>query len=96
MIKNNFDFPVHYITPTGGLYFWVALPDKAKTGFKSRVFQQALKKKVIYVPGEICYADDPYFKKPTNELRISFGYSEETDISAGIKRLGDAIRESIS
>ena len=95
-IKNNFDFPVHYITPTGGLYFWVALPDKAKTGFKSRVFQQALKKKVIYVPGEICYADDPYFKKPTNELRISFGYSEETDISAGIKRLGDAIRESIS
>ena len=43
----------------GGLYFWARLPKGVSTGVKSKVFQTALKNDVLYVPGEICYADDP-------------------------------------
>ncbi len=43
----------------GGLYFWARLPKHVSTGVKSKVFRTALKNDVLYVPGEICYADDP-------------------------------------
>ncbi len=72
----------------GGLYFWARLPEKISAGVKSKVFQTALKNDVLYVPGELCYADDPTRRKPDHELRLSFGSASEANIRAGIKRLG--------
>ena len=72
----------------GGLYFWARLPEKISTGVKSKVFQTALKNDVLYVPGELCYADDPSRAKPSNEMRISFGSASEENIRKGIARLG--------
>lgn len=94
-IKQHFDFTIQYQAPRGGLYFWVALSEKMKTGFKSKIFKEALKNNVLYVPGELCYADDPEYKKPKNQLRISFGYAGEYEITEGIKRLSHAIRSVI-
>ena len=37
----------------------------------------ALKNDVLYVPGELCYADDPSRAKPDHEMRISFGSASE-------------------
>jgi len=80
----------------GGLYFWARLPKKISAGVKSKVFQAALKADVLYVPGELCYADDPSRKKPDNEMRISFGSASVDNIREGIKRLGAVLRKALA
>ncbi len=60
---------------------------------KSKVFQTALKNDVLYVPGELCYADDPARKKPDHEMRVSFGSASEENIREGIKRLGAVLKK---
>jgi 2-aminoadipate transaminase len=77
----------------GGLYFWARLPRHIPTGVKSKVFQTALRNDVLYVPGELCYADDPSRKKPNHEMRISFGSASEENIRKGIARLGMVLRK---
>ena len=77
----------------GGLYFWARLPRHIPTGVKSKVFQTALKNDVLFVPGELCYADDPSRKKPNHEMRISFGSASEENIRKGIARLGMVLRK---
>ncbi len=77
----------------GGLYFWARLPKNVSSGAKSKVFQTALKNNVLYVPGELCYADDPARRKPDNEMRISFGSASEENIRKGIARLGAVLRK---
>jgi 2-aminoadipate transaminase len=79
----------------GGLYFWARLPKRISTGVKSEVFRTALKNDVLYVPGEICYADDPVRKKPDHEMRLSFGSASEENIREGIRRLGAVLRKFI-
>jgi len=77
----------------GGLYFWARLPKGISAGVESKVFQAALKADVLYVPGELCYADDASRKKPDNEMRISFGSASEENIRQGIARLGAVLRK---
>jgi 2-aminoadipate transaminase len=79
----------------GGLYFWARLPKGISAGVKSKVFQAALKADVLYVPGELCYADDPLRAKPDNELRISFGSANEENIRKGIARLGKVLKKFV-
>jgi len=79
----------------GGLYFWARLPKGISAGVKSNVFQSALKADVLYVPGELCYADDPSRAKPDNELRISFGSANEENIRKGIARLGKVLKKFV-
>jgi 2-aminoadipate transaminase len=79
----------------GGLYFWARLPQGISAGVKSKVFQAALKADVLYVPGELCYADDPLRAKPDNELRISFGSANEENIRKGIARLGKVLKKFV-
>jgi 2-aminoadipate transaminase len=94
-IENHFPPAVEWWEPEGGLYFWARLPRNVSTGTKSKVFSTALKNDVLYVPGEICYADDPARRKPNHEMRISFGNASEADIREGIKRLGKVLRKLI-
>jgi 2-aminoadipate transaminase len=79
----------------GGLYFWARLPKGISAGVESKIFQAALKNDVLYVPGELCYAEDSSRRKPTNEMRISFGNASAEDIRAGIARLGAVLRKFI-
>jgi 2-aminoadipate transaminase len=79
----------------GGLYFWARLPKEISAGVKSKVFQAALKADVLYVPGELCYADDPSRAKPDNEMRISFGSANEENIRKGIARLGKVLKKFV-
>ncbi len=91
-IKKHFPPAVEWWEPEGGLYFWARLPKAVPTGIKSMVFSTALKNDVLYVPGAICYADDPARRKPNHEMRISFGNASESDIRQGIRRLGKVLR----
>jgi 2-aminoadipate transaminase len=79
----------------GGLYFWARLPKACATGVKSKVFQAALKADVLYVPGELCYADDSARRKPDHEMRLSFGSASEANIREGIKRLGVVLKKFV-
>ena len=92
-IKKHFPPAVEWWEPEGGLYFWARLPRGLPSGVKSKVFQAALKNDVLYVPGEICYADDAARRKPNHEMRISFGSASEADIREGIARLGKVLRK---
>jgi 2-aminoadipate transaminase len=94
-LRENFPKEVEWIEPSGGLYVWAKLPRGLKSGVKSELFNEALKKDVLYVPGELCYADDPSRRKPNNEMRLSFGGASEASIREGIARLGKLIKKKL-
>ncbi len=77
--------------PGGGLYYWARLKGSARSGQNSRLFKAALRGEMLYVPGALCYADDPARVKPDNEMRLSYGSASEPDIEQGIARLARAI-----
>lgn len=91
-IEEFFPDFVEWQRPQGGLYVWVRLPQSLKTGLKSRFFQAALDADVLYVPGELCYADDATRRKPNCEMRLSFGSATEANMREGIRRLGGLLR----
>jgi 2-aminoadipate transaminase len=84
---------VEYFEPEGGLNFWARLPRRIQSGEKSKFFRTALARNVVYVPGELCYADDSTRRKPNHEMRLSYGSASEKNIREGIKRLGAVLRE---
>jgi len=92
-IERHFPADVEWWEPEGGLYFWARLPRHIPTGVKSKVFRAALKNDVLYVPGELCYPDDPARRKPNHEMRISFGNASENGIREGIRRLGEVLQK---
>ncbi len=87
---------VEWWEPAGGLYFWARLPRTLRSGPKSKVFRSALKHDVLYVPGALCYADDPARPKPDHEMRLSFGGATERDMREGLKRLGAVLKAELS
>ena len=94
-LAENFPANVEIWEAGGGLYFWARLPKGIATGVKSKVFQAALKADVLYVPGELCYADDASRRKPDHEMRISFGSASDKNIREGIKRLGVVLKKFV-
>jgi len=92
-MREHFPVDVRWQEPCGGLYVWARCPKRVKSGVNSKLFQSALKHDVLYVPGELCYADDRTRRKPNCEMRISFGSATEADIRTGIARLGATLRE---
>ena len=80
-----------YEEPHGGLYVWLELDPRVKTGLKSRLFDRALDAGVLYVPGELCYGNDPSCPIPQNRIRLSFGAPRVEQIRKGIRLLADAL-----
>lgn len=93
-IENSFPEIAEWIPATGGLYVWARLPARMQTGPHSKIFQRALKDDVLYVPGELCYANDATRKPVRSEMRLSFGSASEADIREGITRLGNALAQN--
>jgi 2-aminoadipate transaminase len=88
-ISTHFPDDVQWEKPLGGLYVWAKA--KIPTGRKSALFTHALGKDVLYVPGDLCYAEDPTRRAPRNQMRISFGGASEHEMREGIRRLGSAL-----
>ena len=87
-IKNYFPEGIKYTNPEGGMFLWVTLPE----GFNAMdLFNRAIEKKVAFVPG------DPFYTNKTgvNTLRLNYTNSDEHAIDAGIRRLGECIREAL-
>jgi len=82
---------VHWVHPHGGLYVWMTLSDSIDTSFRGRLFKEAVEnEKVMYVPGDLCYAGPPD-SRPSHQMRLSFGVQDETGIDIGIQRLARAV-----
>jgi 2-aminoadipate transaminase len=94
-LKKHFPKEVTWWEPQGGLYFWAKLPKNIPAGVKSKLFQHAVAQDILYVPGELCYANDPTRRKPDHEMRISFGGGTEKNIQSGIERLGGVLKKFI-
>ncbi len=92
-LEGNFPKRAQWWTPQGGIYFWARLPRSVKSGQQSKLFQSALKHGVLYVPGVLCYANDPTRRKPDHEMRLSFGGASVANLRAGIARLGATLHE---
>jgi 2-aminoadipate transaminase len=90
-IGENLPSEVEVIKPGGGMYVWATLPGNVDTGCEGKLFNEARRTKVLYVPGEFCYCSEPGVEKPTNKLRISFGMVTEKNIIEGMARLGEAV-----
>jgi 2-aminoadipate transaminase len=83
---------VTWVHPHGGLYVWMSLPPSIQTGFRSRLFEVAVKQEgVMYVPGELCYAG-PVETVPRNQMRLSYGVQSPDGIREGMRRLAAAVR----
>lgn len=91
-LKKYFPPTARYATPHGGLYVWVELEPRHRTGLRSRLFRRALKTGVLYVPGEMCYALDPARPVPRHAMRLSFGAPSVENIRRGVRLLAEAIR----
>lgn len=91
----HFPKAVEWWSPAGGLYFWARLPRGQSAGTESKLFQTALAHDVLYVPGGLCYADDPTRRRPNHEMRLSFGSASEANIREGIRRLGAVLGEML-
>jgi 2-aminoadipate transaminase len=81
----------HYEKPHGGMYIWAELPPRTKTGVKSKLFKRSLDAGVLYVPGEMCYCNDPSRWIPQNCMRLSFGAPTIQQIQKGVRLLADAL-----
>ena len=92
-LDRHFPRRAEWWTPQGGLYFWARLPCSIRSGVNSNLFRSALKHGVLYVPGALCYADDPTRRKPDHEMRLNFGGASEVNLRAGVSRLGATLHD---
>ena len=94
-MKRYFPPEATWWEPAGGLYYWARLPKSLRSGVKSKLFQTAVARDILYVPGELCYVEDSARARPDHEMRLSFGGSREENIQAGIERLGSVLRKML-
>jgi 2-aminoadipate transaminase len=94
-LQQHFPQAVEWRPAEGGLYIWARLARGGKSGPKSTLFETALARDVLYVPGELCYASDRTRPLPRNEMRLSFGGATDDEIREGIKRLGSVLRDCL-
>lgn len=90
MLEGFADLPegVKCTAPEGGLFVWAELPE----GFDAlALLNRAIDKNVAFVPGVHFYPEGGHL----NTLRLNFSMQEEAKIHLGMKRLAEAIRESL-
>jgi 2-aminoadipate transaminase len=92
-LRDHFPAEIEWREPMGGLYIWARLRGKTRTGVGSRLFELALRHDVLYVPGSLCYAEDPTRRRPDHEMRLSFGGETVSNLRKGVERLGNTLKE---
>jgi 2-aminoadipate transaminase len=80
--------------PQGGLYVWATLPESIDAGPGGRLFEEAIRQGVFYVPGEFGY---PPEGEPVRKsaMRLSFGVQTPQRIREGMAALARAIERAM-
>ncbi|MCX7707657.1 MAG: PLP-dependent aminotransferase family protein [Anaerolineae bacterium] len=76
--------------PEGGLFLWARVPEWIDT---AELLQEAIAKKVAYVPGFAFYPDARHGR---NTMRLNFSNAQPAQIEEGIRRLGNLLKEKIA
>lgn len=79
-----------WIKPKGGLFLWASLPDVCNT---ITLLPTVVERKVAYVPGAHFF---PHGDGGFNSMRLNFSNASQEQIIEGIRRLGDALKETIN
>lgn len=74
----------------GGLFLWARLPEGLDT---AELLSEAVKHKVLYVPGFPFFADPSHGK---NTMRLNFSNMQPDQIEEGSKRLGKMLKKVIT
>lgn len=90
-MENHLPGLCRWETPHGGMYCWMKV-EGMDTGPKGRLFQEALERKVLYVPGEYCYCQEPGIEKEKSAIRLCYGLPSSETLEEGVGRLGESIR----
>ncbi len=77
---NYFPGDVEYTRPNGGMFLWVT----RKGANTDKMFEEAVKQKVLYVVGSAFYPDEDNHES----MRLNFTFSSNENIVEGVKRLG--------
>jgi 2-aminoadipate transaminase len=86
---------VSWVRPQGGLYVWLTLPEGLDAGPDGPLFQRAVDRGVLYVPGGYSFAGEGVPVAHAT-IRLSFGVQPPERIRQGIAALGEAIAEAVS
>ena len=79
---------VTWTKPKGGLFLWVTVPEHIDT---YKLFYEALKFKVAFVPGSAFYGENP----SKNHMRINFSFASKEQLAEAVKRLSECIKNQI-
>ncbi len=77
-----------WAAPEGGLYLWLAGPPDLDAGLESPFCRACIAKGVLYVPGELCFGDEPR----RNCVRLSFGVLDEDHLREAGRRFARVAR----
>ena len=86
-LESHFPKSVSWNKPSGGMFFWVRLPDGSDAG---AVLNKCIEHNVAFVPCNEFYPDG----SGKNTMRLNFTNATSTDIEQGIKRLGEVLKEN--
>ena len=87
-ISKEFPGDAKYYYPKGGMFIWVELPSHMNT---RELLHKAIERKVAFVPGGSFYPGGDC----ESSMRLNFSTMQDEKIVAGIKILGELLRESI-
>ncbi|MCK5809274.1 PLP-dependent aminotransferase family protein [bacterium] len=76
---------VSWTKPDGGLFLWVTLPKHIDT---EKLFFEAIKYKVAFVPGWQFYGENP----SNNHMRINFSFASKENLIEAVRRLAECIK----
>jgi DNA-binding transcriptional MocR family regulator len=88
-IAREFPGEARYVTPRGGLFIWLELPENKDS---SELLRRALREKVAFIPGCSFYPSGV----KNNELRLNFSNMSHEEIDKGMAILGRLTREYLS
>lgn len=76
---------VHWSKPTGGMFLWVTLPEKADA---FDMVKMAVDNKVVYVTGKPFHCDG----SGKNTMRLNYSFPTIEQIDMGLEKLGNTIK----
>lgn len=86
-LERLFPKSVSWNKPSGGMFFWVRLPDGSDAG---AILNKCIEHNVAFVPGTEFYPD----RSEKNTMRLNFTNALPSDIEEGIRRIGEVLKET--
>ena len=83
LLERHFSGLASWSVPAGGFFIWIQLKNRISA---ERVFQLALKQKLLVPPGSI------YGPSYSSCMRLTFGYLSEEEMARSMGRLAEIVR----